>query len=253
MLATALLPLSLAACGVSTEDEPTGDTTAAASFESELRQSNPVAPTSFREVLTKEGEHQGLFAGAHPGLDGGFGNVTAHPRGRKQAMADRIAYLKAHGVKTVLSLQAADEEVAFDGQLDWSAFAHAESPEHKAVDDAGLKFVRKAWSAWSAKDAKYSDEVIAILKDSSLRPLYVHCEYGMDRTGVVVALDRMFLEEWSAKEAFREWRSSTGRCALSKGQFDKTFNTKVADAFATTHDPRFDFQILGVKEQCMAQ
>lgn len=251
-IAAALIPFSLVACAASTE-EGGADTTEATSFESELNQANPVSPEAFREVLTKDGRPQGLYAGAHPGLQGGITNVASHLSGRKQALADRVAFLRQKGVKTILSLQTAEEEVLWDGQVDFSAFVQFESPEHKAADDAGLKFIRKAWAAWGDKDVAYANDLIAILKDESLRPLYIHCEYGMDRTGVAIGWDRVFVEGWSAKEAFHEWRNHTGRCALSKGQFDKTFNVKIADAFKTTSDPRYDFQILPVQEQCMAQ
>jgi protein tyrosine/serine phosphatase len=45
-----------------------------------------------------------------------------------------------------------------------------------------------------------------LLTDPSLRPAFVHCQHGRDRTGVVIALHRVFREQpaWSPKQAYDE-------------------------------------------------
>ena len=37
-----------------------------------------------------------------------------------------------------------------------------------------------------------------------MRPLYVHCQHGVDRTGAMMAVYRMEEESWSNPEAFAE-------------------------------------------------
>lgn len=40
--------------------------------------------------------------------------------------------------------------------------------------------------------------------DPARRPIYVHCQHGVDRTGTIMAIYRMELEGWSNLEAFAE-------------------------------------------------
>jgi protein-tyrosine phosphatase len=46
---------------------------------------------------------------------------------------------------------------------------------------------------------------VSELRRSSNFPIFVHCTHGEDRTGMVVALHRVFNECWSAKKATAEW------------------------------------------------
>ncbi|MBP9114009.1 MAG: tyrosine-protein phosphatase [Polyangiaceae bacterium] len=193
-------------------------------------------PKSFREFKTKSGESQGIFGGS------------------RMRDKENINYLKEQGIKTVLSFQSLNEEIVYDRQFSLSATLHWDSPEEHRLKRAGIKFIRKSWFAGESKSFDYAKEVMEIMKDESLRPIYVHCEYGMDRTGAMLATHRVIHEGWTGKEAFYEWRKATGRCALSKGQFDKTFNNAMRGyAEETPDDKRFNFQILPVKEECMAQ
>ena len=48
---------------------------------------------------------------------------------------------------------------------------------------------------------------MAIVSDPKNQPVYVHCLYGSDRTGAMVALYRMALQQWSAKAAIEEMKN----------------------------------------------
>ena len=48
------------------------------------------------------------------------------------------------------------------------------------------------------------DEVLKLLSNPANYPIYIHCRYGSDRTGTMVALYRMTVEEWPREHAIQE-------------------------------------------------
>ncbi len=173
-------------------------------------------PSGFRELLASDGTSRGFYAGGH-------------------LSAENVAYLKQLGVRTVVSLQPDWEEATWDREIDPGAWLRGKSGEHARVEDAGMRFERRAWFAAEVRDVAFVDSVMELFQDPSLRPIYVHCEYGMDRTGAVVALERVVVEQWQPVDAFHEWRTTTGRCGRYTAPED-TFNGKVASL-------GYDFQI----------
>ena len=101
-----------------------------------------------------------------------------------QPEAEGFRQLKAMGIKTVVDLRAGHSE-------------------RQAVGDAGLAYEHISMNAWHAED----EDVAAFLKivtDKSRTPVFVHCQYGSDRTGVVCAAYRVVVCGWSKDEAIRE-------------------------------------------------
>jgi len=107
----------------------------------------------------------GLYRGAQPDTEG-------------------FRQLKAMGIKTVVDLRAGHSD-------------------RKALGDTGLASEHISMHAWHAED----EDVVAFLKivtDQSRMPIFVHCQYGSDRTGVVCAAYRVVVCGWSKDEAIRE-------------------------------------------------
>ncbi len=48
------------------------------------------------------------------------------------------------------------------------------------------------------------EEVLKLLSNPANYPIYLHCRYGSDRTGTIVALYRMTVEEWPREHAIQE-------------------------------------------------
>lgn len=57
---------------------------------------------------------------------------------------------------------------------------------------------------------KAAIEFLKIMKDPNAGVVYLHCYYGKERTGTLVAIERMVLEGWSAEQAIAELRSDPG-------------------------------------------
>jgi protein tyrosine phosphatase (PTP) superfamily phosphohydrolase (DUF442 family) len=107
-----------------------------------------------------------------------------------QPSAEGIAWLKSIGVKTVLNLR----------------HYHGDG-EKRAVESVGLRYERIALTSRDEPTAAQVARFLAIIRDPALRPLYVHCEHGVDRTGAMMAVYRMEDEGWSNADAYAEMAS----------------------------------------------
>lgn len=122
---------------------------------------------------------------ARPGLPNLFKVSDGLYRGA-QPTADGMRRLPELGVKTVIDLRA----------------GHSDS----AQLPAGLGLVSIPMRAWRAKES----DMVSFLRAATDRkrgPVFVHCEHGSDRTGLMVAVYRMAVQGWSKEEAIREMTS----------------------------------------------
>jgi protein tyrosine phosphatase (PTP) superfamily phosphohydrolase (DUF442 family) len=80
------------------------------------------------------------------------------------------------------------------------------------VAGAGLDLVEIPMVAWHADD----DQIVAALRvlvDPARRPVLVHCQHGVDRTGLVIGAYRRVVQGWSA-DAARQERREQGAAEL---------------------------------------
>jgi protein tyrosine phosphatase (PTP) superfamily phosphohydrolase (DUF442 family) len=191
-------------------DEPpaegeTADAPAAAPSPPPLSHRGPPPPVPPRVGTPPPEYHEvrsGLFRGGHP---------------------DRSAleYLKSLGVNTIVSLQQPDgSKLEGDSAEDFAA-------EEKDVASLSLRYVSVPMSSWSSTETY--DQVWEQLQPLLAKPsgIYVHCQHGHDRTGLVIALERVFLEHWAPEKAHDEM------IALGHAQvlvmLDRYFITKTGD------------------------
>lgn len=104
-----------------------------------------------------------------------------------QPDASGIAWLKSIGVKTIINLR----------------HYHGDT-EGKLAKEAGLRYERIPLESSDAPERKEVARFLALVNDTTLRPLYVHCLHGVDRTGTMMAVYRMEVEKWPNAEAFAE-------------------------------------------------
>jgi tyrosine-protein phosphatase SIW14 len=103
--------------------------------------------------------------------------------------AEGIAELKALGVKTILNL-----DDRYDVNEEERALAQA----------AGIREIANPMSGfWWPENARVN-RALRALSDPRLRPIYVHCQHGQDRTGLVVGLFRVEREHWAPARAYAE-------------------------------------------------
>lgn len=115
---------------------------------------------------------EGVYRGGSPGEEG-------------------IAYLKQLGVKTILNL---DDRKS------------SNESESAAAQAAGIQEILNPMSGfWMPKDASV-DRALNALDRTNLRPIFVHCQHGQDRTGLVVGLYRVFAEHWQPAHAYQEMK-----------------------------------------------
>jgi protein tyrosine/serine phosphatase len=92
--------------------------------------------------------------------------------------------LKQLGLKTILNLRS------------------FHSDRHK-IGETDLEYVHIYMKPWHPEE----EDVVRFLKlvtDPQRTPVLVHCQYGADRTGTMVAVYRIAVQGWSKAEAIRE-------------------------------------------------
>ncbi len=99
--------------------------------------------------------------------------------------------LAAKGVHTILNLENDDGAVAHEGTV---------------AQSLGIRYLSVPLSAIWYPSKSSVNEAVADLDTPSYYPLYVHCEYGEDRTGLIVGLFRVFDEKWTPVQAYQEMR-----------------------------------------------
>jgi len=71
------------------------------------------------------------------------------------------------------------------------------------IDGAGLTYEHIRFKTWHPED----DEVVRFLKivtDEDKGPYFVHCKHGSDRTGMMCAIYRITVQDWSKEDAIAE-------------------------------------------------
>jgi hypothetical protein len=100
---------------------------------------------------------------------------------------DGIKWLQQLGVKTVINLR----------------HYHGET-EGERVKAAGMRYERIALESSDPPKPEQVARFLALIRDPSLRPVYVHCLHGVDRTGTMMAIYRMEVDRWNNRDAALE-------------------------------------------------
>jgi len=77
------------------------------------------------------------------------------------------------------------------------------SSEKKVVNAAGMQYISIPWHCMFPKD-KVIAQFLTVVRENPKKKIFVHCRYGDDRTGMMIAAYRMAVESWTAQEAWAE-------------------------------------------------
>jgi tyrosine-protein phosphatase SIW14 len=101
-------------------------------------------------------------------------------------------YLKSIGVRTIINLE--DDPQAVQAEATYAA-------------KLGIReILAPITDTWVIQHASV-ERAVRALKDPSLYPIYLHCEHGKNRTGLVYGVRRVEAFGWEPKRAYKEMRS----------------------------------------------
>ena len=106
------------------------------------------------------------------------------------ASAVDFRVLRRHGVRTILSLETMACHVV---------------PERKLAQQFAMEFRNvPILPSFIPPTERRIREGLMILHDPSLRPVFVHCLVGDDRTSFITGLYRIYFENWTPQAAWNE-------------------------------------------------
>lgn len=101
-----------------------------------------------------------------------------------QPSNEGMKQLEKLGIKTIINLRS----------------AHSDRDE---IKNTGLSYHHIHMTTWNPEN-KDIVQFLKIVTDSNNTPVFVHCQYGSDRTGTMCAIYRIAVEGWNKSEAIEE-------------------------------------------------
>ncbi|MBI3343774.1 MAG: dual specificity protein phosphatase family protein [Gammaproteobacteria bacterium] len=108
--------------------------------------------------------------------------------------AEGVQQLAQMGVRTIVNL----ERGLFEKE------PSEVKKEREWAQRAGMKFIHVPLHPFIAPSRQQIEQVLALITDPANQPVFVHCDRGSDRTGVVIAAYRIRVEGWSVQRAYEE-------------------------------------------------
>lgn len=115
-----------------------------------------------------------------------FGEVTSELYRGGQPTLQGLRTLAKMGVNTIVDVRLTGAD-----------------KERQEANQLGMQFVALPWHCLSPKDEVFA-RFLKLLQDNQRKKVFVHCRYGDDRTGMMIAAYRMAVQGWTPKEAEKE-------------------------------------------------
>jgi tyrosine-protein phosphatase SIW14 len=137
-----------------------------------------------------------------------------------QPSAQGLAELKKLGVTTIVDLRDNSGLVAW---------------ERAQAESLGMRFVHIPVGGWSPPSDAQVAQFLKLVQENPTQKVFVHCHYGEDRTGVMVATYRIAKQNWTPEQAAAEMNSFGFHCHLYRAM--KSYVREFPAKFAA--DPVF--------------
>ena len=136
-----------------------------------------------------------------------FGEVTPHLFRGGQPKKTGYEHLKQMGIDIVVDVRLSGKD-----------------KEKKDVTKTGMEFVSMPWHCLFPKDHVFA-EFLKLLRENPDKRVFVHCRYGDDRTGMMIAAYRMAVDGWTPDEARKEMEQFGFHRMVcpSLGPYEKSF------------------------------
>jgi protein tyrosine phosphatase (PTP) superfamily phosphohydrolase (DUF442 family) len=107
-------------------------------------------------------------------------------RGGQPTNTQDYVELRRHGVELVIDVRATGNLTA----------------DRRAAEAAGLRWVNLVVEGYPSE--QNVNQALRYLAEGASRPVFIHCTFGADRTGLVVGLSRIQVEGWTPRQAHDE-------------------------------------------------
>lgn len=158
-------------------------------------------------------------------------------RGARLTSTQAVEYLKSINVKNIVNLQGGDLDSDIGVIIPWAEpgeRADVIAREKATALSLGLGYLHTPLNSLepiTKNEDKEIDEVLNFMNEKNNQPVFIHCEHGADRTGLLVALYRVKYEGMDVEAARNEWiRSGHNKLhRIFTGDLDKYYYQKVKE------------------------
>jgi len=119
-----------------------------------------------------------------------FHNVASGIYRGAAPTGDGLKSLKKMGIHTIIDLRISPDQAKVEKQT---------------AEAMGFKWINIPMGK-AAPTQKQVDLFLATLAKSHTEPVFVHCQYGADRTGCMIGIYRVQVQKWSFDQTWKEMR-----------------------------------------------
>jgi tyrosine-protein phosphatase SIW14 len=107
-----------------------------------------------------------------------------------QPEIDSLDELKKLGITTIVDLRSESPDLR--------------EREQAKAESLGIHFVSIPVKGFATPTSEQLAEYFTLLRQAPPQKIFVHCQYGKDRTGVFIAAYRIAFEHWTVDQAYSE-------------------------------------------------